>query len=241
MSSKDRKLIMKGILFLSLLLLVTTSLKSAKPNNTLYPINNYFAFDTEGSVSLGLDNKTVLSELGIQYQEIMSETNVYKFRFIFTTPDYDFEMLSIRLKMIFSEETTERILWGHLHNITVNIFPFNATMIDGNNNSVQIVNALDLYKGTTIEFDFNKTTFEDVQYFELGFSSWNATENIRGIQFEHIYFHLYPQTIFTSQTTAIIVSFTSIIGIAIVFPQKFTKWLFKHRICSQVSHKMIKE
>ena len=142
---KDQKYLLKGFLLFVLFLLITTTISMAKPNNTLYPLTNYFAFDSKGAVSQGIENRTVVSESGMKIHEIMSEIDVYKYRFILTPPDYPFETVSIRLRMIFSEEMTNYIIWSNLHNITVSIYPFELVTLNGVNNSVYIINALDFH------------------------------------------------------------------------------------------------
>jgi len=180
---KNQQYVLKGILLFTFFLLAITTIDMARTDNTLYPLTNYFAFDSKGSVTQGLENRTILLESGMRVHEIMSEGNLNKYRFIFTTPEFPFETLSLRLKMTFSEKTTNNIIWGNLHNITVNIFPFEITTLNGVNRSVQVVNALELYEGTSLNFDFNSTELQEVEYFELSFSSWNASESIKGVQF----------------------------------------------------------
>jgi hypothetical protein len=213
---KDQKYLLKGILLFGLFLLIATSISMAKPDNTLYPLTNYFAFDSKGALSSGIENRTVRSESGMKIHEVMSETDVYKYRFIFSPPDYQFETVSIRLRMIFSEDMTNYIMWGNLHNITVNIYPFELATLNGVNGSVQIINALDLYQGTTIKFNLNNTVFDEEEFFELAFSSWNGSESMKGVQFEQIRFHLEPTNILSGQMLFVLISTFSIVSITIV-------------------------
>ncbi|MFX1517319.1 MAG: hypothetical protein ACFFC6_13530, partial [Promethearchaeota archaeon] len=147
--------------------------------------------------------------------------DAYKFRFIFKTPKEPFEMLSLRMQMLFTTKTTSFICWGGLHNVTINVFPFELATIEGVNNSVQVINALDLYRGTNIQFNFNTTAFKELEYFEVSFSSWNASDSLKGIQFEQIRFHLTPITGIPSQLFLLILGTIGLFGLSIVYPQQF--------------------
>ncbi|UCE12465.1 MAG: hypothetical protein JSV04_09745, partial [Candidatus Heimdallarchaeota archaeon] len=108
MKVKLSKYLVPGILAL-LLLLIVTSVAQIRPDNTLYPLYNYFAFEEDGAITEGLHNHSYVAESGLKIHEVTSEQNAYKFRFIFSTPDHPFEILSLRVRMIFTEETTRII------------------------------------------------------------------------------------------------------------------------------------
>ncbi|MHA2330247.1 MAG: hypothetical protein ACXACR_17140, partial [Candidatus Hodarchaeales archaeon] len=214
------KYLAKGsLLFLLLLFLITTS--AIHPDNTIYPINNMFAFEEGGTSSNTLYNQSLHTEEGMTIHEIMSEQPVYKFRFILTTPQLAFEVLSLRMRMIFTDEISDIIRYGNTRNVTISIYPFELTSIDGINNSVQVLDALDMYHGTSIQFKFNTTAFEEVEYFELAFSSWNVSTNIKGIQFEQIRFHLAPTTSSVGQILLVIFSTIGLFGFWTIYPQRF--------------------
>ncbi|MFX0152069.1 MAG: hypothetical protein ACFFAJ_14875, partial [Candidatus Hodarchaeota archaeon] len=171
MWTKKHKYLLNGIL-LFLLISMLSSITAIKADNTLYPLHNFFAFGEKGTITKGLSNESSVSEAGFRVNEILSQQDAYKFRFIFSVPDHPFEILSLRVRMIFTENITEVIRWGFARNVSVSVYPFELATIDGVNNSAQVLDALDLYHGKEVQFHFNTTVFEDLEYFELAFSSW---------------------------------------------------------------------
>ncbi|UCG01766.1 MAG: hypothetical protein JSW11_19430, partial [Candidatus Heimdallarchaeota archaeon] len=220
MRLKSHKYIMKGILLL-LLCLMITSVSASRPDNTIYPLYNYFAFGKDGTITRGLHNQSFVSKEGMKIHEVTSEQDVYKFRFIFKTPKKPFDVLSMRVKALFTRNTSGFIRWGGLHNVTISVFPFELVTIDGNNNSVQVLNGRDLYQGANIQFKFNTSAFEEVEYFELGFSSWNSTESLRGVQFEQIHFHRIFHNYLSETILLVLGGSVSIFSLAIYSPRKF--------------------
>ncbi|MFX0120581.1 MAG: hypothetical protein ACFFB2_16155, partial [Promethearchaeota archaeon] len=220
MPLKYQKYFLNGSLLLFLFLSIS-SVSTIGPDNTLYPIFNYFAFGENGAITKGLHNQTFVSDEGMKIHEITSKQDAYKFRIIFKTPSDPFEMLSLRLRMIFTYDTEGFICWGGLHNVTVSVFPFDIATIEGDNNSVQLINARELYQGTTIQFHFNTSVFQELDYFELAISSWNETTSLQGVQFEQIRFHLAPTSIVNSQTLLGLFSSIGLYGFWLAYPKRF--------------------
>ena len=55
--------------FLALLFLILFSMITvARPDNSIYPINNYFAFGESGQLKQDVYNKSALTESGIKVQ-----------------------------------------------------------------------------------------------------------------------------------------------------------------------------
>ena len=104
---------------------------------------------------VGLQNQSFVSEEGMKIHEVTSNQDAYKYRFIFQTPQESFDILSLRLKLLFNHNTSGFIRWGGLHNVTISVFPFELATLEGSNNSVQIINARDLYHGGNIQFKLN--------------------------------------------------------------------------------------
>ncbi|MFX0172328.1 MAG: hypothetical protein ACFE9L_10435, partial [Candidatus Hodarchaeota archaeon] len=220
MWTKKHKYLLNGIL-LFLLISMLSSITAIKADNTLSPLYNYFAFGEKGTITKGLSNESYVSEAGYRVNEILSKQDAYKFRFIFSVPDNPFEILSLRVRMIFTENITEVIRWGFARNVSVSVYPFELATIDGVNNSALVLDALELYHGKEVQFHFNTTAFEELEYFELAFSSWNATPNLRGVQFEQINFHLLPENVFTATTLIVILSSAGLFGVSILCPARF--------------------
>ncbi|MFX1507061.1 MAG: beta strand repeat-containing protein, partial [Promethearchaeota archaeon] len=207
--------------FLLLLLCVTFSSVSAiRPDNTIHPLYNYFAFGKDGVIKNGLHNQSFVSEEGMKIHEVISDQDAYKFRFIFQTSKNPFDVLSLRVKALFNRNMSGFIRWGGLHNVTISVFPFELVTIEGRNNSVQVINGRDLYRGANIQFNFNTTAFEGVKYFELAFSSWNGSESLRGFQFEQINFHKVPNN-YIPETILFLVGSISLISLVMLSPRKF--------------------
>ncbi|MHA1995951.1 MAG: hypothetical protein ACW97Z_15550, partial [Candidatus Hodarchaeales archaeon] len=220
MNRKVSKFLPYGFLAL-LFLLLSSTLTVARPDNTIYPLTNYFAFNDSGELTWGLSNQSTILETGLQTHSITSEQPAYKFRLIFPSPTDPFDSLSIRLRMTFSANYTNRILWGFLRKITVNVFPFDMGIIDSENGSVQVIDAINLYEGTTITFKLNDSALIDLEYFEISFSSWNESSVIQNLMFEQIKFNQSspPITSSTNLTIGFLLSFLS--GISFFLPRKF--------------------
>ncbi|MHA1971819.1 MAG: hypothetical protein ACTSW1_02430, partial [Candidatus Hodarchaeales archaeon] len=208
-----------GLGFLSLLMLLgfSTTITAHSSDNRLYPYYNFFAFNEKGQIRSGLSNRTVINEDGLSAYQISSNTEGYKFRFILAKPEYRFEYLELRVKLIYTPEYTNIIRWGFLRNITVNIYPFDLAMIEGINKSVQVVNALDLLHGSTIRFDLNSSAFTDVNFMELSLSTWNATESILGVELEKMAFELDPVNLFSSSNVLFLFIFSCFSLFSIIF------------------------
>ncbi|MFX0124284.1 MAG: hypothetical protein ACFFAE_11650, partial [Candidatus Hodarchaeota archaeon] len=221
MRSKYHEYFIKGLLLL-LLCLMITSVSATRPNNSIYPLYNYFAFGEGGTITKGLHNQSFVSEDGMKIHEVTSVQDAYKFRFIFKTPKDPFEMLSLRVRLLFNYNTSNFICWGGLHNITISVFPFELATVEGENNSVHVVNARELYCGRDIQFKLNTSAFHEEEYFELAISSWNATESLKGVQFEQIRFHVAPSSLFTNYLLLTTFSSIGLFGFTIVHPQRFS-------------------
>ncbi len=89
----------KGILLI-LLFIMVTSVAAIRPDNTIYPFTNYFAFSEEGAITGGLNNQSYTSEDGMKIYEVTSDQDAYKLRFIFKTPESPFEMLCADIPQI---------------------------------------------------------------------------------------------------------------------------------------------
>lgn len=220
MWTKKHKYLLNGVL-LFLLFSMLTSITAIRADNTLYPLNNYFAFGENGTITKGLSNESYTLENGFRVHEILSDQDAYKFRVIFPVPDKPFEILSLRVRMIFTENITEVIRWGYARNVSVSVYPFELATIDGTNNSAQVLDALDLYHGKEVQFHFNTTVFEELEFFELAFSSWNATPNLRAVQFEQINFHMPPENIFSETAFLVMLSSAGLFGVSIASPTRF--------------------
>ncbi|MFX0183026.1 MAG: hypothetical protein ACFE95_08100, partial [Candidatus Hodarchaeota archaeon] len=220
MWTKKHKYLLNGVL-LFLLFSMLTSITAIRADNTLYPLNNYFAFGENGTITKGVSNESYTIENSFRVHEILSEQDAYKFRVIFSVPDKPFEILSLRVRMIFTEKITEVIRWGYARNVSVSVYPFELATIDGMNNSAQVLDALDLYHGKEVQFHFNTTAFEELEFFELAFSSWNATPNLRGVQFEQINFHMPPENIFSETAFLVMLGSAGLFGVSIACPTRF--------------------
>ncbi|NHJ03142.1 MAG: hypothetical protein EAX86_13475, partial [Candidatus Heimdallarchaeota archaeon] len=219
MQKIKRFMILKGLLLAGVFLLLATIPTLARTDNNLYPIYNTFMFNQERQITSGIENQTLKTELGYRVHSITSSKDASKVRFIFSIPDFHFDQLLLRVKLSYNELTTAFIRGGHLHNITVNVYPFELTIIDGVNGSVQVVDAYELYRGTTLTFNFNETAFIEEEYFEVSFSSWNSMSCIKEIQFEQIKFQLHPPEVVTGPAVLFLCSTISLLGLAQVFPQ----------------------
>ncbi|KPK88163.1 MAG: hypothetical protein AMS27_00530, partial [Bacteroides sp. SM23_62_1] len=219
MRLKYHNYFIKGFLLL-LLCVIITSVSAIRPDNTIYPLYNYFAFGKDGVIKNGLHNQTFVSEEGLKIYEVISNQDAYKFRFIFQTPKDPFNVLSLRVRALFTWNTSGFIRWGGQHNVTISVFPFELATIEGKNNSVQVINGRNLYQGATIQFKFNTSAFEEVEYFELAFSSWNGSESLRGVQFEQIHFYKEYGN-YLPETLILLGSSLCIISLTMLFPRKF--------------------
>ncbi|MHA1225504.1 MAG: hypothetical protein ACTSPV_02040, partial [Candidatus Hodarchaeales archaeon] len=209
-----------GFLCLLMLLGISTTITAHSSDNMLYPYYNFFAFNEKGQIRSGLSNRTVINEDGLSTYQFSSNTEGYKFRFILAKPEYRFEYLELRVRLIYTPEYTNIIRWGFLRNITVNVYPFDLAMINGINKSVQVVSALDLLHGSTIRFDLNNSAFTDLDFMEVSFSTWNATESILGVEFEKLAFELNPVNLFSSSNVLFLFVISCFSLFSIVFSRK---------------------
>ena len=216
MREKESRYFLYGLLALVLLLLFST-IAVARSDNSIYPLTNYFAFNEDGVIKYGMENQTIISESGLNLHQIQSEEPAYKFRFIFPVPTNTFDTLSIKLQMTFTEDYTNRIRWNFLRNITVNVYPFDLATINSHNDSVKIVNALDLYRGTTVYFQLNQTAFIDLEYFEVSFSAWNKTSVIQSVVFEDVQFQLTAPPLSSNNYLVLGSVFTLLFGVSFFF------------------------
>ncbi|MHA2401711.1 MAG: hypothetical protein ACXADH_01870, partial [Candidatus Kariarchaeaceae archaeon] len=213
-----------GLLAL-LFLLLSSTLTVARPDNTIYPLTNYFAFNDSGEISEGLSNTSSLLDSGLRAHSILCEQPAYKVRLIFPSPNDPFDSLSIRMRMTFSPQYTNRILWGFLRNITVSIYPFDLAILDSENGSVQVINAVDLFEGTTFTFQLNDTAINEIEHFEVSFSAWNGSSVIQSLEFEQIKFQESAPPI-SSQTNLVYGSiFSLLIGLSFFLPRRFNGFL----------------
>ncbi|MHA2170175.1 MAG: hypothetical protein ACXAB7_09815 [Candidatus Kariarchaeaceae archaeon] len=220
MTIKGSRNLTYGLLALVFLLLSST-LTVARPDNTIYPLTNYFAFNDEGQIKNDVYNQSSTLDSGLTAHSVISEEPVYKFRLIFPTPTDQFDSISLRLSMTFTENFTKRIRWGFLENITISVFPFELGIINTNNQSVQVINALELYRGTTVVFQLNQSALVDLEYFEISFSTWNATSSVHRLEFEQIRFIQSSSSLSSPNYLFLSSLFVIMTGLSFVLPNRF--------------------
>ncbi|MFW9778408.1 MAG: beta strand repeat-containing protein, partial [Candidatus Heimdallarchaeota archaeon] len=218
---KTHSYLFKGLVIFSLVLLLG-SFSALEPANSIHPVTNIFGFGTKGTIGNGIDNRTFISETGRQIHEITSSTPAYKIRLIFPVPQESADFLTLRAKIRYTEEFTNLIRWNQNRNVSVCIFPFESAIIDGKNQSVQVLDAMELYWGTTIKFSLNTTALEGLDYFEIAFFMWNRTSVLTGLQFDQITFKNTPVALSDSGPFSIALLSTLFIGLWIAFPNKFS-------------------
>ncbi|MHA2316353.1 MAG: hypothetical protein ACXAC6_01295 [Candidatus Hodarchaeales archaeon] len=223
MQKKVSKNLSYGLLALLFLLLFST-LTVARSTKNIYPLTNYFAFNEDGAIRHGVKNETLQTETGLNLHQITSEDPAYKLRTILKVPTHIFDSLSIKLQMTFTENYTEYIRWNFLRNITVNVYPFELATINSINESVQIVNALDIYHGTTVNFNINQTAFDSLEYFEVSFATWNEESVIQSISFEDIQFQQSAPPLSSDNYLILGSVFTLLYGVSFFFTDE-KNWL----------------
>ena len=67
MDRKVSKSLSYGFLAIVFVLLFLT-LTVARSENNMYPLTNYFAFNEDGVIKKGVENQTIITEMGLQQQ-----------------------------------------------------------------------------------------------------------------------------------------------------------------------------
>ena len=99
MQEKSNKMITYG--FLTLLFLLLFSMTTVtRPDNAIYPVNNFFVFGKSGSITENVYNQSFFTEMGTQVHSIINEQPAYKYRLIFAVPEKPFDTLSMKVRIL---------------------------------------------------------------------------------------------------------------------------------------------